>query len=227
VLAVSATDLQFKQLIDRILRCREAEDEAKEDTKAVYADLKALGYDKTGAGALVSELRKKNKDAGKFEERNMILDLYRDAYERASHVHAPAHVREERSEGGGTSTHTRAGTVANLDTKPAASLADEIASKVSYREPDVEVVRDDGVMHEVGRVEGSQARLPSDRAENKPSATAVIAGAPSIPDDEVPAFLRPSKPLRPLCLRPDECAGVGHKHCYQCRKAAGLVEAAA
>jgi hypothetical protein len=39
----------------------------------------------------------------------------------------------------------------------------------------------------------------------------VIAGAPSIPDDEVPAFLRPSKPLRPLCLRPDECAGVGRQ----------------
>lgn len=82
---------QFKQLIDRILRCREAEDEAKEDTKAVYAELKALGYDKTVAGALVSEMRSKSKNPNKFEERNSILDLYRDAYERASHTH----VREE------------------------------------------------------------------------------------------------------------------------------------
>lgn len=89
-----SADLQFKQLIDRVLRCREAEDEAKADTKEVYAELKGLGYDKTAAGALVAELRKKDKNPDQFEERNAVLDLYRDAYERAGGSLAHTHTRE-------------------------------------------------------------------------------------------------------------------------------------
>jgi len=88
---MSATEEQFRSLIDRILRCRADEDEAKAATKDVYAEVKSLGYDKTAVGALVSELRKKDKDATKFEEAQSLLDLYRDAYERASHTHT--HVR--------------------------------------------------------------------------------------------------------------------------------------
>jgi len=91
-----SADKDFAALIDRILRCREAEDAAKEDTKEVYAELKAKGYDKTVAGALVGELRKMDKNADKFAERNAMLDLYRDAYERAkgSHTHTYAYARE-------------------------------------------------------------------------------------------------------------------------------------
>ena len=88
-----SSDAHFRAFIDRIRRCREAEDEAKEDTKAVYAELKAAGYDKTVAGALVNELRKQEKNGDKFEEHSALLDLYRDAYHRASgtvatHVYA-------------------------------------------------------------------------------------------------------------------------------------------
>jgi uncharacterized protein (UPF0335 family) len=79
-----SADAQFRAFIDRILRCREAEDEAKEDTKAVYAEMKAEGYDKTVAGALVNELRKQEKNGDKFTEQTAMLDLYREAYERAS-----------------------------------------------------------------------------------------------------------------------------------------------
>ena len=78
----------FKALIDRILRCREAEDEAKEDTREVYAELKALGYDKTIAGKLVNELRAEAKNPSKVSEQNTVLDLYREAYHaRAPHAH--------------------------------------------------------------------------------------------------------------------------------------------
>lgn len=82
-----SAELQFKQLIDRILRCREAEDAAKDDTKEVYAELKQLGYDKTAAGTFVAELRKREKNPSKYEEAEAILDLYRSAYEKASRTH--------------------------------------------------------------------------------------------------------------------------------------------
>lgn len=85
---MSETDNQFRALIDRILRSREAEDEAKQDTKEIYAEAKSSGYDKTAMGALIRELRSKDKNPAKFEEKSATLDLYRDAYERASHVHA-------------------------------------------------------------------------------------------------------------------------------------------
>ncbi len=90
-----SADGEFKQLIDRILHCREAEDAAKEDTKAVYAELKGSGYDKTAAGALVAELRKREKNPDKFNEASTVLELYRDAYERASGtIVARAHTHE-------------------------------------------------------------------------------------------------------------------------------------
>lgn len=107
-------DQLFKQFIDRILRCREAEDEAKEDTKAVYAELKAAGFDKTIAGKFVNELRQKEKNPDKFSETDTILDLYREAYERASHTHA----RE---------ADQSKGEINGPEVEPAASSFDEIA----------------------------------------------------------------------------------------------------
>lgn len=157
---------QLLAFIERIERLEADIKDLNADKSDVYKEAKGVGFDVPTIKRVIAA---RKLDGAERDERDTLFDLYWVAIEQPSRVHV--HVREERSEGGDTSTHTRAGTVANLDTKPAASLADEIASKVSYREPDVEVVRDDGVMHEVGRVEGSQARLPSDRAENKPSAT--------------------------------------------------------
>jgi uncharacterized protein (UPF0335 family) len=82
-----SADRELKLFVDRVLRCRELEDAAKDDTKAVYAELKAANYDKTTVGALVAELRKQEKNPGKFREKNDTLDAYRTAYERASHAH--------------------------------------------------------------------------------------------------------------------------------------------
>ncbi|WP_081738915.1 GapR family DNA-binding domain-containing protein [Mesorhizobium ciceri] len=42
-----------------------------------------------------------------------------------------------------------------------------------------------------------------------------------------PAFLvKAAKPLRPLCLNPEECAGYGSHTCHRCLTAAGQSEAA-
>lgn len=87
----SPSDKQFRSLVDRILRLKEEQDNIGDDIKDVYAEAKGTGFDKTVMGALVAELRKKGKDAAKFEEAQSVLDLYREAYERAlSHTHAHA-----------------------------------------------------------------------------------------------------------------------------------------
>ncbi len=91
------SDLQLKSVIERILRIHEEEDELKADRREVYAEAKANGYDKTALGAAVSIIRKREKDAAGFEERNAMVDLYLAAFDGSSHTHAPARTREERS----------------------------------------------------------------------------------------------------------------------------------
>lgn len=88
-----SADAQLKSFIDRILRLKEEQDSIADDIRDVYAEARGQGFDKTAMGSLVGELRKKAKNEAKFEERNSVLDLYRDAYGRASHTHAPAHTR--------------------------------------------------------------------------------------------------------------------------------------
>lgn len=91
-----SADVKLKAYIDRILRCREAEDEAKQDTKEVYAELAAEGYEKAIVGQVVTFLRKREKDGDKVAEQSAKFDLYLEAYERPSH----AHTREDRSDAG-------------------------------------------------------------------------------------------------------------------------------
>lgn len=85
------SDQHLKQLIDRILRCREAEDEAKADTREVYAEAKSQGYDKVIIGKVVAHIRARQKDAQKVEEQDVLFVTYLAAYESSSH----AHTREE------------------------------------------------------------------------------------------------------------------------------------
>lgn len=227
------TDKEFKSFIDRVLRLKEEQDSIGEDIKGVYAEMKQRGYDKTAAGTFVGELRKKEKNPGKFEEGNAILDLYRDAYNRASgtvvatHTHAPDReaLAERRKRNFSESMDdtkalsAEAVALGLIDPEAhaeTARIADALAVKfgngplpqhdpetgeiqesrptalylaaeregdgslgtnpVCYQEPGDDVVRDDGAVHEVGRAEGSQTRLPSDRAENKTVGTSVIAG---------------------------------------------------
>lgn len=77
----------LRSIVDRILRCREDEDEAKLATKDVYAEARSMGFDKTALGKLVAELRARTKDGDKLDEQEAMLDLYRERYHGASHVH--------------------------------------------------------------------------------------------------------------------------------------------
>lgn len=89
----SVVDGQFASLIDRILAVREEIDARQEDVRDIYKELKGLGFDKTAAGTLVNEMRRRAKDGDAVDERDAILDLYREAYQRAKngpHAHAGA-----------------------------------------------------------------------------------------------------------------------------------------
>lgn len=81
------SDARLKAYIERVLRCREAEDVAKDDTKEVYKELAADGYEKAIVGQVVQHLRKREKDSDKVAEQSAKFDLYLAAYDRASHVH--------------------------------------------------------------------------------------------------------------------------------------------
>ena len=64
---------------------------------------------------------------------------------------------------------------------------------------------------------GTGTGMLADR-EGRPEGEGTSVALPT-PFDP-PAFLaREAKPLRPNCLRPDNCAGQGATHCYQCRRA--------
>lgn len=89
-----SADAKLKAYIDRILRCREAEDLAKDDTKAVYAELAGDGYEKSVVGQVVTFLRKREKDGDKLSEQSAKFDLYLEAYERPSHAHTRVRAAE-------------------------------------------------------------------------------------------------------------------------------------
>lgn len=91
---------QLRSYVDRVLRLKKDQDDLAADIKEVYAEAKAMGFDKTVMGQLVAHLRKRERDPSKFEERSAIFDLYLEAYEQhgtdlATRAHAheaePAH----------------------------------------------------------------------------------------------------------------------------------------
>lgn len=84
------TDAQYAAFIDRLVACRQAEDDAKEDTKQVYTELAEAGEDKTAAGLIVRELRMTEKDRVKANLKGAAADSAAERYRRgkASHVRA-------------------------------------------------------------------------------------------------------------------------------------------
>lgn len=84
------SDAEFATFVDRVINCRKAEDDAKADTKQVYAEAAEKGIDKAGIGALVRSLRMDEKQASKAQMRDALVDDYRERYRRgrASHVRA-------------------------------------------------------------------------------------------------------------------------------------------
>lgn len=168
---------KLRAFVERIERIEADIKDLNGDKSEVYKELRGEGFDVKAVRQCVAA---RKLDSDELQERNAVFDLYWEALTGASRVHV--HEDEEFDpETGEFTSQSRPVNPAQEPTDYAAQLGDESAAIVPYREPSVEVVRDDGAMHEVGCGEGSQPHLPSDRAENKPGATAVIAGAPNSP----------------------------------------------
>lgn len=83
---------QIRAFVDRILRLKDEEDGLKTDVRDIYAEAKAMGFDKTALGSVVSHVRKRVKDSAGLEERTANFDLYLGAYDNAPRTHT--HTRE-------------------------------------------------------------------------------------------------------------------------------------
>lgn len=98
---IKSTSIQPELLcsfIRRLLNKHAEKDQVAEDIREIYAEAKSYGFDKTALGAVITHLRKVEKNPEKEQERTTILETYLFAYEEAnpSHTYAPAR------------THTRA-----------------------------------------------------------------------------------------------------------------------
>jgi uncharacterized protein (UPF0335 family) len=71
-----ATADLLRSFVQRIERLKEEQDAIADDVREVYAEAKAMGFDKTALGQVVAIRRKRAKDAQKFEELSAIVDLY-------------------------------------------------------------------------------------------------------------------------------------------------------
>ena len=80
--------LELRHLVDRVLHLKYREDRLKENVREVYADAKSAGFDKQALGQLVVYLRKRGKDASRFEIQCALFEKYRAAYEQVAHAHA-------------------------------------------------------------------------------------------------------------------------------------------
>jgi hypothetical protein len=93
---------------------------------------------------------------------------------------------------------------------------------------------DEIAAHILAVIEKGPSRAPAQRATREepaepvvdtPAPVAVQPAAP-LPVDPAEHFTPPAflvgdlGPLRPHCLKPEACAGVGRNHCYTCTKAA-------
>lgn len=218
-------DTQLKSIIDRILRLKSEQDDIALDIREIYAEAKGNGFDKTQLGKVVSYLRNREKvgpDA--INEGEAIFDLYLSTYlgeARPSHAHAREETPHDPETGEITEHEESDAEGHRTITGPDARPAGESASPVFLQEPrnaDEGLVR---AASEQSSVEGSQALLPSDPAENKTGGPSVIAAdkiASGGAEASAPIPFR-RKPLRPHCLNRECCAASGPEHCFTCRKA--------
>ncbi len=88
-----------KSRMERIIRLLEQIDGIKADIRDIYAEEKSDGGDKTAMGAAITQIRKREKDRTKFDDREVMVDAYLNAF--ASHTHAYARGTSEVAQGRG------------------------------------------------------------------------------------------------------------------------------
>ena len=215
-----SADAKLKAYIDRILRCREAEDAAKDDTKAVYAELAGEGYEKAIVGQVVTFLRKREKDGDKLSEQSAKFDLYLEAYERPSHAHT--RVRTDAAEFQAKASSDNGATEQDIeDTADSvtgdasrSSRGDDSPAPISEIDPSAdreEGHSDDG--NAAANAGGDDVDGGAERADlNTENITGEGTALSALPD-------KPKHRLRPNCLDRSNCKSGSVDHCWSCKKA--------
>ena len=72
-------DEMIRALVERIMRLHEEKDAIQGDIRDVYAEAHGNGIDKTALGLVVTQLRKRAKNAAKVDELDALVDLYMSA----------------------------------------------------------------------------------------------------------------------------------------------------
>jgi len=213
-----SADKQLAAYVDRVLRMKEEADGIAEDVKAIYAEAKNEGYDKTQLGNLVTYLRKRAKDKDGEAEKEAVFDLYLSAYlrakgevgtDRATRTHAPD---DEISEPQSVPPAARDLTTSHAPSGQVAPIQPETANEAS---DDNGHVAADAAGH--GQVEAKAETQPTG-GENVATASAHIGTGEGAHNASVTTFI--PKPLRPYCLNPGtKCGGQAKRHCWSCQKA--------
>lgn len=177
------SDAQYAAFIDLVIVCREAEDKAKAETKALYAEIAEAGEDKTAIGLLVRELRLSNKDRVKAEIRDAAVEDGRIRYRRgkASHVRA----REAGADPvTGEFTEAALPPPAGADAQP--SAVQEVVPSPSFAEIQPETAAQTVADHR------DTTSLPEREAVESSGADLNGLAGPACAADEQPANIKPA-----------------------------------
>lgn len=235
-MSANLTDAQFAAYIDRILECRKLEDEAKEDTKLVYTELADAGGDKTAAGLLVRALRMDEKQAGKAQARQELVEEYRDRYRRgkASHVRA----REDSqsyAEVKGAQPHNISAPltgveIEELSRRGPGEITEHEQPETATQSQSANPVRSEGAKtSDAGSVAGTASLLAEKQGDkisashsnpqpsplsgaDKPEAASPPAVSGALSDGDVPAFLKRDHAPKPAGDKPN-CLKLKDGHC--------------
>ncbi|RYY67681.1 MAG: hypothetical protein EOO12_00040 [Chitinophagaceae bacterium] len=216
---MTVSDSQFAAFVDRVMNCREAEDRAKADTKALYAEIADAGEDKTAIGQLVRELRVSEKDRIKANLRDAAVEDGRARYRRgkASHVR----VREDEPEHDAETGEVKEPTTTNGGSRETAAAHPQSHVNIPGRRPSAS-----GAAHDEATAKADELqRQPLTETHNEPAeGSAEETSAPIHPSEaallpqtggvetlvansEAPD-LTPSAPLRAVAATRED-AGAG------------------
>lgn len=258
-------DEQLAAFIDRILRMKDEADAIAADIREIYAEAKAMGFDKTQLGNVITYLRKKEKDASKLEEGEAVFDLYLGSYlatkNRVPHVRAyarasngpettePQTAPQAAQDGGAFSEvkgSARLENAVGVEPSPSNPIQPETANELPppsrgiggeddlrelaatvpgqiAQEGDAPLKASANVTGE--GVTGHAAHLSTDTEDpTRTPAGVVVTDRNGVTGGESAATIT-HKPIRPHCLKPNSCGGMGRKHCYTCEQAREKVSA--
>jgi uncharacterized protein (UPF0335 family) len=230
---------QLLSIVARIERLEEEKRTISDDIKEVYAEAKANGYD---VKILKKAVALRRRDANERAEEEAILDLYMQALGELADTPlgraaapgfsssrqpmaraVPAYpervsrpVQEQGPSGGEAGSAVRSGapiseTVTTATSSSVQSEAEagsnpeeKAAAETGCGGVDLQTVDAASFVTLTGTGEGLAGPAdPAPAAEAKPR-----------------FILPPAKAMRPHCLKPEACAGVGAKHCFPCTQAA-------